>query len=276
MQPLSPYRILFFAGFLTFALIGALFPFFPRDISVNKGDIASRDIRSPHSKTFQSQVLTDQARAAAANAVPAVLVYDPSVQAHQLATLAAALQSVDSARKNQALSESAKRAQLLAIRDLGLSRSSIDTVLSLQDDEWQRVQAETNRVVSDTLGRSIGSNSLQAERDGLLQQISPDLGAAEANLVADLARPFVVSTLIVDDNATETAKQAARQNVQPVQQTIAKGQVIVSQANEAFVTGMLHALMIASIVMAVASVVTLIILPSRVRPAKEENDTTST
>ncbi len=53
-------------------------------------------------------------------------------------------------------------------------------------------------------------------------------------------------------------------------------QMIISQANEAFVAGMLHALMIASIVMAVASVVTLIILPSRVRPANEEDDTTNT
>ncbi|MCX5991342.1 MAG: MFS transporter [Chloroflexi bacterium] len=48
-------------------------------------------------------------------------------------------------------------------------------------------------------------------------------------------------------------------------------QMIVNKADEAFVSGMVRGTLIASIVMAVASVVTLIILPSRVRPAKEED-----
>ncbi len=228
MQPLSPNRVLFFAIFLTAALIGALFPFFPRSVSVSEGDIASRDIHSPRSKTFQSEVLTEQARASAADTVPPVLVYDPSVQARKLTTLANALRSVDSARNNEALSDSAKRARLLAIQDLGLSRGSIDTVLALPDDAWQKVQDESTRVLSDTLSRSVGDDSLQGERDGLLQQISPDLSAAEATLVADLVRPLVVSTLIIDEDATETSRQAARENVQPVQQSVAKGQVIVN------------------------------------------------
>jgi putative nucleotidyltransferase with HDIG domain len=230
MQPLSPNRVLFFAAFLTAALIAALFPFSPRNIGVSKGDIASRDVHSPRSKTFQSEVLTEQARSSAANAVPPVLVYDPSVQGRQIATLSSALKSVDSVRKNEALDQTAKRARLLGIRDLGsLSRASIDTVLSLPGDEWQKVQDESSRVLSDTLSRSVGQDSLQIERDGLFQQISPDLSAGEANLVADLVQPLVVPTLISDEDATATAREAARQNVQPVQQTIAKGQVIVSQ-----------------------------------------------
>lgn len=48
-------------------------------------------------------------------------------------------------------------------------------------------------------------------------------------------------------------------------------QMIVNKANEAFVSGMVRGTLIAAIIMAVASVVTLIILPSQVRPAKEED-----
>jgi len=47
--------------------------------------------------------------------------------------------------------------------------------------------------------------------------------------------------------------------------------MIVNKSNEAFVSGMVRGTTIAAIIMAVASVVTLIILPSRVRPAKEED-----
>jgi hypothetical protein len=230
MQPLTPNRILFFACFMTAALIAALFPFFPRSANVSEGDIASRDIHSPQSKTFESEVLTEQARVTAADAVPPVLVYDPSVQEKQTGFLAAALNSVQSVRNNQALSESAKRARLLGIRDLGsLSRRSIDTVLSLPEEQWLSVRFEASRVLGATLGRSISDDAVESERDGLLQQISPDLSADQANLVADLVRPLVVTSLVVDDDATATARQTARQNVQPVQQTITKGQIIVPE-----------------------------------------------
>ena len=46
--------------------------------------------------------------------------------------------------------------------------------------------------------------------------------------------------------------------------------VIIDSANQAFVSGMVRGVMIAGIIMIVAAVVTFIILPMRVRPAKEE------
>jgi len=229
MPPLNPNRVLFFVVFLSAALIAALFPFFPRSVSVGEGATATRDIHSPRTTTFESAVLTAQAQAAAEDAVPPVLVYAPSVQGPQVFTLAQALESVDSVRKNSALSESAKRARLLGITDLSLSRRSIDTVLALPDAEWQKVRDETARILAETLARSISADSLQGEKDGLLQQISPDFTADQANLVADLARPLVTTTLVVDEDATESARQAAGLGIQPVQQTITKGQIIVSQ-----------------------------------------------
>jgi putative nucleotidyltransferase with HDIG domain len=226
-RPLSPFQMLVFWAVLTVALVVALFPYFPRELGIHQGDIAARDLRSPRDKTFTSQILTTQAQDNAAKAVPNVLVFDPSLHAQQLAVLTAAVTSIDPVRQNATLSEEAKRARLLNIKDLGgLSRGSIDTVLSLPDDRWQRVQQEADQVLSDSLSRSIAPDAVQAERDGLLQRISPDLSADEANLVADLIRPLITSTLIVDDDATSQAREAARRNVQPVQQTIAKGQLI--------------------------------------------------
>ena len=49
--------------------------------------------------------------------------------------------------------------------------------------------------------------------------------------------------------------------------------MIVDSANQAFVSGMVRATIIAAIIMAVASLVTFVILPMRVRPAKEEDQT---
>jgi EmrB/QacA subfamily drug resistance transporter len=65
----------------------------------------------------------------------------------------------------------------------------------------------------------------------------------------------------------------AAQQIQSINPTLAG--MIVDSANQAFMSGMVRAVMIAGIIMVVASLVTFIILPMRVRPAKEEDQTTS-
>ena len=45
---------------------------------------------------------------------------------------------------------------------------------------------------------------------------------------------------------------------------------IVNQANDAFTSGMVDAMLVGAIILATASAVTLIILPTRVRPPREE------
>ena len=62
MRSLSPPLVLFFGVTLAAALVLALFPFFPRQLQVNAGDIASQDIRAPRDKVFESELLTEQAR----------------------------------------------------------------------------------------------------------------------------------------------------------------------------------------------------------------------
>ena len=87
--------------------------------------------------------------------------------------------------------------------------------------------------------------------------------------------------------APQPILDAARSSIQGahiVAGKIAAGQVpgvdpalansIVDSANQAFMSGMVRAVMIAGIIMVVASLVTFIILPMRVRPAKEEDQIT--
>jgi len=87
--------------------------------------------------------------------------------------------------------------------------------------------------------------------------------------------------------APQPILEAARSSIQGahfIANQIATGQIpgvdpalansIRDSANQAFMSGMVRAVMIAGIIMVVASLVTFIILPMRVRPAKEEDQTT--
>ncbi|MCH7811146.1 MAG: HDIG domain-containing protein [Chloroflexi bacterium] len=230
MRSLTPARVLLFGVFLTGALFLALFPIFPRQLRAQEGDIASHTIHSPRDETFESAILTEQAREAAARAVPDVLEIDPDVRVDQLATLAAATISIAQVRDNATLDDAAKRAQLLGVQSLaGLSRTSIDTVLALSEERWNRVAQEAGEVLERGLSEEIRPDEEAAHRDDLLAQISPDLSATEANFVDDLIRPLLVATLVVDEEATKLQQDTARQSVEPVQQSIARNQVIIEE-----------------------------------------------
>ena len=223
MRSLTPPQVLLFGGVLAAALVLALFPIFPRQLRVQEGDVASRTIRSPRDAQFESELLTEQARQDAADAVPDVLVFDPSVRSDELTALTAATDAVALIRENDTLDDPAKRAQLLEI----VSRPSSDTILSLSDDDWQRVEEEAVSALSSALSQSIRPDGIQAVRDDLLQQISPDLSADEANIVADLMRPLIMPTLVMDEKASQQARDEARQGIGTFTQSVVANQVIV-------------------------------------------------
>ncbi|MCH7718677.1 MAG: HDIG domain-containing protein [Chloroflexi bacterium] len=231
MRSLTPAQVLLFGVVLAVTLVLALFPVFPGQLRVQTGAEASRTLRSPRAVVFESAVLTKQAREQAAQALPDVLVFDPNVNSVQLAALATATASMTEVRENDALDDAAKRARLLDIPDLS-DRTSVDTVVALSDERWQQVLQETEQLLASAMSQSIPPDGIEAEQAGLLQQISPDLSANEANLVADLVRPLIVPTLELDEEATNQAREAARQNVEPLSQSIARNQVIVREGQE--------------------------------------------
>ena len=160
MRPLTPLKVLLFGLALAATLGAALLPIFPRQLGLAEGDTASRTIRAPRAVVFESVVLTERAREAAAQAVPAVQVFDPSVVEGQLRALGTATSSVDQVRNSGALDDARKRARLLGIENLtGLSRGSIDTILALDDAAWERVSGEAARVLEDVTGQSIAADA---------------------------------------------------------------------------------------------------------------------
>jgi putative nucleotidyltransferase with HDIG domain len=230
MPSLSRAQVLIFGTVLAGVLVAALFPFFPRQLPVHEGDIATRDIRSPRDMTFESDTLTNLAREDAAEAVPPVLLFDPNVRNEQIGTLQSVADRIDGVREDDGLSAEEKRGRLLNIEELdGLSRQSVDTVLTLSDGRWRLVTDEAENALDSVMSQSVAAEGIPSVQDGLLQQISATLSADEAVLAADLVRPLIVATQLIDEEATEEAQQTARDNVEPVQQSVAQGQLIVEE-----------------------------------------------
>ena len=225
MPSLKAPQVLLFGAVLAVGFFLALFPFFPKQLEIDEGDTATRDLVSPRDETFESSVLTEQAKDLAALAVPDVLVADPNVGPVQLAKLDESAAVISEVRQDDDLDEASKRQALLAI----VSRDGTDTILILSDERWQRIVVEAGQVLGTVLAGSITPGGEEMVREELLKIIATDLTADEANVVADLASPLVVPTLVVDAEGTDAAREVARQSVEPRFQTVFRNDIIVTE-----------------------------------------------
>jgi cyclic-di-AMP phosphodiesterase PgpH len=222
-RPISPLTALLFGIALTALLVVALFPIFPDRLDIRVGDTASRTVQSPRELSFESTFLTEQAREAAAAAVPAAVRYDDRVRATQVIEydeLTAQLQQIrglpDDARKRD------------AVAALGLSPRSIETVVVLPDERWAAVSDEGRRLLNETLGVSLDAAAAAEETAGIDAAISPEFLADEALLTAELVRPLIVPTLANDEAETERDRQEQRDATAPRFTTVRKGEVILA------------------------------------------------
>ena len=231
-RPISLVTTLAFGVALAAMLLIALFPIFPRQFSVHVGDTASRTVKSPKSVSFESASQTAQRRDDAARAVPLSLTFDGSVRTSKLADYDRIVSQIGQIR-TQASDPERKRESLRAIQlsartnETTLSARSIETALALPDDRWAAVLVEGRRVLGDELKVSLDDASVTGAKDSVDSLIDPGFSADEALLTAELARPLVVPTLVVDQAKTEQARGAARAAVVPVRTNIQKGDVLL-------------------------------------------------
>jgi predicted MFS family arabinose efflux permease len=109
------------------------------------------------------------------------------------------------------------------------------------------------------------------------RQIGGALGVAILGTLLNSSYAKSIDKIVWPSPLPPQALTAIRGSVQGAQivagsvkvQSAPLSQFIVSQANQAFTSSMDHTLLIAAIIMAVAAVVVLVILPTRVRPYSE-------
>ncbi|MFP5343714.1 MAG: hypothetical protein ACLGIJ_12475, partial [Candidatus Limnocylindria bacterium] len=192
------------------------------------GDVARADIVAPRAITFDSQVLTDQARTQARATVD--LRYDFSsdkafaIAAEQAAAFEARVQRVDTAFR-LSLTEADRQALLeAAVTDLPADPRA--TLVALEPDRWTVVRAEAARVLDETLRSELRDTDVAAERTRLAGRMAGGLTESERMLAASLISPLVVANSSFSEALTEQARDDAAAAVPPVEVSVAQGEVI--------------------------------------------------
>jgi len=201
----------------------------PTGLGLQVGDIAQGSIRAPRAITFESELLTDEARAAARAAVPPQYDYTPeraaTIAAEQAAALERAVSPVDAAMTAELAPEA--RAELLKTALPGLSAEARATLLGLAPERWKAVRDEAARVLDQIERTELRDTDVAAARRDLGSRILGDLTPAERSLAAEILAPLLVPNSSYSELLTEQARQDAERAVAPVMVRIRQNEVIV-------------------------------------------------
>jgi cyclic-di-AMP phosphodiesterase PgpH len=199
-------------------------------ISLTMGEVAPQDIVASHAIVFISDVLTKQMREAAASQVSAVFAPpDPHIARMQVEHLRTALFDISVIRADPILAKETKRDDITQIKQIQLLPDSAAQILQLSDLEWQVVTGEAEAVLERTMRQSIRPDQLEGIRNSLPAYISLTLPEAQASLVTDLVRTWVVPNSLYDPTATQILRAQASAAVIPVTRSYAPGQVVVTR-----------------------------------------------
>ncbi|MEW6028495.1 MAG: HD family phosphohydrolase [Chloroflexota bacterium] len=213
---------------VTFAALALPVSLRPAALPLEAGDVAPRDLQAPSGLTFESAVLTEQRRELAANNVPPVYAPpDLSISRRQVDELRAVLRSIATIRGDAETTRDQKAAALASLPDLSLTPETIQQILALSPSRWDQIEAEALSVLEGIMRGAIREDDLESARRGVTARVSLSLSEEQAALVAELVAAFIVPNSLYNAEATEAARDAAREQVPPVSQSFKAGEVIV-------------------------------------------------
>lgn len=196
--------------------------------AVSIGQVAPQEITAPFSITFESKVLTDQARKEAAAGVdPVFLPADPSIAKAQLETLNNALYFFSSVRNDQFSTQQQKINDMRSTAKLTMTDETYEAILELTEEDWQAITTEANRVLELVLRDSIRNDQIGRTRSNLPAVIDFGFKTDQTQLITMIVSPLIVPTSLFSEEQTQQAREVARNSVEPITRQIMAGEVLV-------------------------------------------------
>ncbi|MCH2658205.1 MAG: HDIG domain-containing protein [Dehalococcoidia bacterium] len=227
-QSYSDAGVIFFSFCIAIVVFISLFPVFPGVGSFEIGMVVDKDIMSPKTISYPSEVITEKLRDERASEVSSQLVLDTDIRGDQLLKLDTVLTAIGSIRTDDQLSSSAKETAIRNVSGVILSNRVAASIVEVNDSQWRALQDESKNILGRILAEAIGEDEVPDARNGLSGLLSPLLTADHVLIVREVVAPLVVPTLKIDEERTETLRNEVRANTQTVYQNFARGELIVT------------------------------------------------
>ena len=190
-------------------------------------DVADQDILAPRSLTYNSEVLTEQARQDATEAVEPVYDPNPDVTRAQIRLAGAVKNYITEVRQDTYASDSQLLVDLSQIDTLSLDNFVWQSVLDLPDNRWELVGNEVTAVVERTMQSDIRPDNLDSVRNNLVNTVASRFSGAESAIVVAIAEDLIQPNTFFNAEATELREQEAAAKVTTQERRFEEGQIIV-------------------------------------------------
>jgi hypothetical protein len=212
------------------ALIALVLPIAlrPASYSLDVGDVSSVDIQAPRAITFDSSVLTEQARTDAAQAVPEVyLPADASIARRQIERLGVALAYITTVRYDLYATQDQKLTDLDHLQGIHLNPDTARHILQLNDNHWQGVEQEAVTVLEQLMRSTLREDKFADVLRSIPSLVSFTLPQDQAAIVTELVTAFTVPNSLYSPEQTQAARNNVRNSIAPISRAYASGETIV-------------------------------------------------
>ncbi|MBU0493203.1 MAG: HDIG domain-containing protein, partial [Chloroflexi bacterium] len=223
-------RLSVFVLVLFASLTGILsYQFFVGGVVLEVGQVCRQDIRAPKSITYESKILTAQARDQATAAVSDVYNYDRAIADRQVAQASATCKRLTDLRQDDELPVEQQLRLVESWENLTLATSVISDILTVTDVTWYPAVTETVRLTGAVMNQRIRPYSLSEVKSQIPQYVDKSAGftVMQTRIITSLVPNFIVPNENFDPATTAAARRAARDSVKPVYNTIEQGEIIV-------------------------------------------------
>lgn len=217
------------SGFTLLALLAPILSVTPSQ-QLKAGSVSLQDYNAPEAKTYVSDVLTQRKRDETASLVaPIYTPADPGIARQQRERLRATLDYILDVRNDSYATIDQKRADLSALADIQLKQDTIGLIIALSDARWQTVAQEAIAVLERVMGNTIRDDQVENTRRSVPVQVSLSIPEDQAAIVAELVEAFIIPNSLFSQEATDAARQQARDSIVPVTRSFVVGETVVSR-----------------------------------------------
>lgn len=203
--------------------------FVPQTLNFEAGDVSNLDIPAPRDLTFESEVLTSQAREEAIKVVEPIFTVDKSVVNEIEEDLAQYFNTLRKVVQLQDVDTEEKVIQVQQQVEFSLSREEAVALVITDKEEISIVETLVKEIVNTNIASGIQQEAVPAATEQIINDIKQLKQPEPLKIfaVTVVENMEIRPTLIHDMTATQQRIEEIRQEVPPVQVTVRKGQTIV-------------------------------------------------
>lgn len=220
--------LLVVTSLITFGALALPIALRPSTYQISIGSVASSDINAPYTATFESVVLTSEAKQKAADSVPPVyLRSDPMITRGQVDKMNVLFNYISTVRSDEFSSKEQKVNDLSSISSVTFSADSIEYLTTVSDSRWSDIQQESIDVLKKVMQNNIRDYEVAENQADVPNLIDLSFSATESSLITEIVTPYIIANSVYSEELTNLEKARVMETVKPVNTTYINGQSIV-------------------------------------------------